>query len=189
MRRGTKDEAVRLPFLLKWKSIAPSLDFFYTLLLVSGESNFILSRTTQVLSMRKLTKKLSIAILLLGGCLIFSGCMKTRIVTDQAASTQQAEMPWAHGFVNGLVPPINAPLDTEPVCGGAGVSEVFFRQTFVQGIAQGLTSSLYSPQRFTATCAEGGTASVRTPPSYLLGDVTMPSATPGTASTESSTTK
>jgi len=139
--------------------------------------------------MKKLTKRLSIIILLLGGCLVFSGCMKTRIVTDQAASAEQAEMPWAHGFVNGLVPPINAPLDTEPVCGGAGVSEVFFRQTFVQGIAQGLTSSLYSPQRFTATCAQGGTASARTPPSYLLKDGVSPPATSAKVSTESNTTK
>jgi hypothetical protein len=90
-------------------------------------------------------------------------------VTDEAASAEQAELPWAHGFVNGLVPPINAPLNTEPTCGGAGVSEVYFRQTFVQLVAQGLTSSLYTPQRFTATCAEGGTASA--PSSFLYEKV------------------
>lgn len=108
--------------------------------------------------------------LLLGFCLLFSGCLKTRIVTDQAASNEQAELMWAHGFVNGLVPPVNAPLETEPTCEGAGVSEVYFRQTFVQWLAQGLTWSLYTPQRFTATCAQGGTSSVQTPPSYLLKD-------------------
>ena len=135
--------------------------------------------------MRKLTKRVPIILLLLGCCLVFSGCLKTRIVTDQAASAEQAELPWAHGFVNGLVPPVNGPLNTEPVCNGAGVSEVYFRQTFVQRIVQGLTSSLYSPQHFTATCAQGGgTASVRMPPAYLLEDsVTHPDITTQSRST------
>ncbi|WP_183956801.1 Bor/Iss family lipoprotein [Salinibacter ruber] len=129
--------------------------------------------------MGRITKRVSIVALLLGCCLIFSGCLKTRIVTDQAASAEQAESPWAHGFVNGLVPPINAPLDTEPTCNGAGVSEVYFRQTFVQLVAQGLTSSLYSPQRFTATCAQGGeTASAQRPPAYLLEDNAIRSVVP-----------
>jgi hypothetical protein len=94
--------------------------------------------------------------LLLGAALLFSGCLKTRITTDAAPSNEQAELMWAHGFVNGLVPPVNAPLDAEPVCGDAGVSSVYFRQTFVQFVAQGLTGSLYSPQHFTATCANVG---------------------------------
>lgn len=114
------------------------------------------------------TKRLPIIALLVGLCLVFSGCLKTRIVTDQPASNEQAELAWAHGFVNGLVPPVNAPLDAEPVCGDAGVSEVYFRQTFVQVITQGLTFSLYTPQRFTASCAQGGMSSVNTLPDYLL---------------------
>lgn len=128
--------------------------------------------------MSQYTKQLSVIMaLLLGVCLVSSGCLKTRIITGQSASSQEAELPWAHGFVNGLVPPINAPLNTEPICDGAGVSEVFFRQTFVQGIAQGLTSSLYTPQRFTATCASGGgMATAPSPPSYLLrGEQSSPS--------------
>jgi hypothetical protein len=124
------------------------------------------------------TKQLSVTMaLLLGVCLVSTGCLKTRITTGQSPSQQEAELPWAHGFVNGLVPPINAPLNTAPTCDGAGVSEVFFRQTFVQGIAQGLTSSLYSPQRFTAICASGeGMATVPSSPSYRLrGDQSSPS--------------
>jgi hypothetical protein len=118
--------------------------------------------------MPHLTKRLPTIALLVGLCLVFSGCLKTRIVTDQPASNEQAELAWAHGFVNGLVPPVNAPLDAEPVCGGAGVSEVYFRQTFVQLLAQGLTWSLYTPQRFSASCAQGGMSSADTPPDYLL---------------------
>ena len=106
---------------------------------------------------------------LLGLFLVLSGCMQTRIVTDKQPSNQTAELTWAHGFVYGLVPPVNAPLDTERPCGEAGVSDVFFRQPFVQILAQGLTGSLYAPQRFTATCAAGdGVSTAATPPSYLL---------------------
>lgn len=118
--------------------------------------------------MSYLAKRVPVVALLVGLCLVFSGCLKTQIVTDRPASNDQAELLWAHGFVNGLVPPINAPLDAEPVCGEAGVSEVYFRQTFVQWVAQGLTSSLYTPQRFTATCAQGGMSAAPTPPAYLL---------------------
>lgn len=102
-------------------------------------------------------------ILLLGSALLFSGCLQTRITTDAAPSNEQAELMWAHGFVNGLVPPVNAPLEAEPVCRDAGVSSVYFRQTFVQVVAQGLTGGLYSPQHFTATCAgSGGMGSAET---------------------------
>lgn len=141
--------------------------------------------------MQLVPKRLPAIALLLGSCLLFSGCLKTRIMTGKAASNQQAEITWAHGFVNGLVPPINAPLDTEETCGDAGVSEVYFRQTFVQWLAQGLTFSLYAPQRFTATCAAGGgMSSVPTPPSYLLrGDSDIKASASTRATSESSSTK
>ena len=139
--------------------------------------------------MRTLTKRVPMIVLLLGCFLVFSGCLKTRIVTNQDDSVEQAELPWAHGFVNGLVPPINAPLNAESTCNGAGVSEVYFRQTFVQGIAQGLTSSLYTPQRFTATCAQGGeTASAQLPPASLLKEApTQPDETAEPVSRSTST--
>lgn len=114
-------------------------------------------------------------VLLLGMSVLFSGCLKTRITTDKAPSTQKAEIEWAHGFVLGLVPPVNAPLNAEDTCGEAGVSEVYFRQTFIQGLAQGLTQSIYTPQRFTATCAAGeGMAATPSLPAYLLRDKQSP---------------
>ena len=118
--------------------------------------------------MRSIPKHLLVTGLLAGACFLFSGCLKTKIVTDKPPSNQTAELMWAHGFVNGLVPPINAPLNAGNVCGDAAVSEVYFRQTFIQWLALGLTSNLYSPQRFSATCASGGMSSLQTPPSYLL---------------------
>ena len=101
---------------------------------------------------------------------MLSGCLKTEITTGQQASNETVQLPWAHGFVNGLVPPVNGPLDVGEDCSN-GVAMVDFRQNFVQWLAQGLTGSLYSPQQFTVTCASGGSmSSTATPPSYLLRD-------------------
>lgn len=128
--------------------------------------------------------------LLLGCCLLFSGCLKTRIVTDKPSSRQTVELKWAHGFILGLVPPVNAPLEVGGECDN-GISEIYFRQTFVQGLAQGLAQSIYTPQRFTVTCASGGSmSSADTPPSYLLRDSnTKVSSARTDASTEKSSTK
>lgn len=105
--------------------------------------------------MQQSFKRVLPLLLLVGGSLLLSGCLKTKVITGKQASGQTAELPWAHGFVLGLVPPVNAPLDASSTCGDAGVSEVDFRQTFVQYLAQGFTGSLYTPQAFTATCASG----------------------------------
>lgn len=105
---------------------------------------------------------------LLFGCLILlSGCLKTKIVTDAPSSAQTAELEWAHGFVYGLVPPVNAPLDVSDDCTN-GISEIYFRQPFAQVIAQGITASIYSPQAFTVTCASSTMSAIPGPPEYLL---------------------
>jgi len=104
-------------------------------------------------------------------CISFSGCLKTEITTGKQPANETVELDWAHGLVYGIVPPTNSPLQVGDQCEN-GVSEVYFRQTFVQVIVQGLSSSLYSPQRFTVTCASGGSmSSFETPPSYLQRDV------------------
>ncbi|MFB6248161.1 MAG: Bor/Iss family lipoprotein [Salinibacter sp.] len=129
-------------------------------------------------------KHLLLTSVLIGFGLVFSGCLKTKIVTGEQPSNQTVELRWAHGFVAGLVPPTNAPLQVGEQC-NEGVSEVYFRQTFVQLVAQGMTSSLYTPQRFTVTCAANGSmSSVRRPPSYLLksADATPPSSSGPTGS-------
>jgi hypothetical protein len=108
----------------------------------------------------------------MGCCLLFSGCLKTKIMTGKQSSGETVELAWAHGFVNGLVPPTNGPLKTKNQCDN-GVSEVFFRQTFIQGLAQGITQSLYSPQRFTVTCASGGSMSSAGPESASAGGTTV----------------
>ncbi len=114
--------------------------------------------------MRFYMKHLSLAALLMGCCLVFSGCLKTKIMTGKEPSGQTVELAWAHGFVNGLVPPVNGPLQVGNKCSN-GISEVFFRQTFVQGLVQGVTNSIYTPQRFTVTCASGGSTASKAPSS------------------------
>lgn len=104
----------------------------------------------------------------LAATVLVSGCLKTEIMTGQPPSNQTVELEWAHGFVNGLVPPVNGPLEVGDQCQN-GVADVNFRQPFVQWFAQGLTGGLYAPQTFTVTCAAGGSmSSARTPPAYLL---------------------
>jgi len=104
-------------------------------------------------------------------CISFSGCLKTEITTGKQPGNETVELPWAHGLLYGIVPPTNSPLEVGDQCEN-GVSKVYFRQTFIQGIVQGIASSLYSPQRFTVTCAAGGSMSSLddAPPSYLLRD-------------------
>jgi hypothetical protein len=112
---------------------------------------------------------ITLVAVLLSSCLLFSGCLKTKITTGPPASAQTVQLEWAHGFVYGLVPPVNGPLAVDDEC-ATGLAEVYFRQTFVQIVAQGLTGSLYSPQTFTVTCASGegmSDASSPTPPAYL----------------------
>lgn len=113
----------------------------------------------------------SLFVLLLCVGLLTTGCLKTRITTDLPPSRQQVELAWAHGFVYGLVPPVNGPLAVGNQCSN-GISEVYFRQPFVHLLAQGLTGSLYSPQAFTVTCASSPNASTdTTPPAYLQRDM------------------
>ena len=118
--------------------------------------------------MQQYAKHLSLLALLMGFCIAFSGCLKTKITTGKKKSSRKAKIGWAHGFINGLVPPTNAPLKTQSQCGEAGVAKVDFRQTFLQGLVSGFTSTaiitsavgipapgvtIYTPQRIQATCA------------------------------------
>lgn len=111
--------------------------------------------------------------LLVAFCVSFSGCLKAEITTGKQPANETVELSWAHGLLYGIVPPTNSPLAVGDQCEN-GVSEVYFRQTFIQGIVQGIASSLYSPQRFTVTCAAGGSmSSLEAPPSYLLRDANV----------------
>jgi hypothetical protein len=92
-----------------------------------------------------------LTVLLVSFSLVTSGCLRTEIVTGKQPTGQTAELPWAHGFINGLVPPVNAPLETQDACGEAGVARVTFQQTFLQLVADGLTDVVFVASLFTPT--------------------------------------
>jgi len=118
--------------------------------------------------MRSYVNHFLLAALLVGSCISLSGCLKTEITTGRQPSTETVELAWAHGLIAGIVPPLNGPLQIGDQCEN-GISTVYFHQTVPQWFAQVLAQSIYTPQRFTVTCAAGGAmSSLNAPPSYLL---------------------
>jgi len=126
--------------------------------------------------MRSYAEHFLLVALLVGFCVSFSGCLKAEVTTGKQPANETVELGWAHGFVYGIVPPTNGPLEVGDQCEN-GIATVTFKQTFIQGLAQSAASSIiggfpwYNPQRLTATCAAGGSmSSLDAPPSYLLRD-------------------
>ena len=82
-----------------------------------------------------------------------SACYRLTVVTGApAAATPAVDVQWAHGFVYGLVPV--TPINVATQC-PQGIAAFRTEQTFVNGLAQGLTWNLYNPQHITITCATG----------------------------------
>ena len=79
-----------------------------------------------------------------------SGCYHTKVTTGLTPSAQVYEIPFAHSFVYGLVPP-------EEVKGAercpSGVAIVESEISIVNGLVAALTFSLYSPMHIKVTCA------------------------------------
>jgi hypothetical protein len=93
------------------------------------------------------------SILLAAAAVLSAGCYRVTVVSGApAAATPAVDVPWAHGFVYGLVPP--SPLNVSQQC-PQGVATVVTQQSLLNGLAQFLTWSLYSPQQITVTCASG----------------------------------
>jgi len=84
-----------------------------------------------------------------------TGCYHATIETALPPSPQTVEVPWAHGFLFGLVPP--STVSTQQAC-PAGVSRVETRLSFVNQVANILTFGIYTPMSILATCAQGGSA-------------------------------
>lgn len=84
--------------------------------------------------------------------LLLSGCYHAIIDTGRPPSPEQIDIPWAHGFIAGLVPP--NPVDAEGQC-SSGVARVETEHSFLNMLAQFVTFSIYSPIHITVTCASG----------------------------------
>lgn len=86
-----------------------------------------------------------------------AGCYHATVnLTPQAGVTQQAQMtgqvvdmPWANGFIYGLVAP--APVNGSAAC-PSGVAKVETEHSFLNMLAGGITFGIYTPVHITITC-------------------------------------
>jgi hypothetical protein len=86
------------------------------------------------------------------------GCYHATVETGRPAGSTTIEKNWAHGFLWGLVPP--STVETAQRC-ATGVAKVETQLSFLNMVANFITSGLYSPMTITVTCAQGGTADAR----------------------------
>ena len=84
--------------------------------------------------------------------LFLPGCHHATIETGRMPSPQQVDVPWAHSFLYGLVPP--GVVDVEEEC-SSGVARVETQHSFLNQLARVLTFGLYVPMHVTVTCASG----------------------------------
>jgi hypothetical protein len=88
------------------------------------------------------------------------------IETGRPAGNQTIEIPWAHSFIHGLVPP--AAVNSATTC-PSGVARVVTQHSFLNGLAAALTWGLYTPLHIIVTCASGA-ASLDLPVAKTLAD-------------------
>lgn len=84
-----------------------------------------------------------------------SGCYHAVIETASPAGSQTIDIPWAHSFLYGLVPP-NV-VDSAAQC-PSGAAQVVTEHSFVNGLAMLITAGIYTPMHITVTCASGSAA-------------------------------
>lgn len=84
---------------------------------------------------------------------VFTSCYHAQITTDKQPASKVIDVPWAHSFVYGIVPP--STVETAEKCPN-GVARVETQISFLNGVVRGLTGGLYTPMHITVTCAAGG---------------------------------
>ena len=93
--------------------------------------------------------------LLAASLVLSAGCYHAVVDTGRPPSPQVIDKEWAHGFLWGLVPP--STVETAGKC-SSGVSKVETQMSFLNLIANIITSGIYSPMQITVTCAASGTS-------------------------------
>ena len=93
-------------------------------------------------------KKLGSLVLLC--TLTTAGCYHATINTGRQPSGQTIEVPWAHSFIYGLVPP--STVEAAQQCPN-GVARVETQHSFLNGLASFLTFALYTPITIEVQCA------------------------------------
>jgi hypothetical protein len=92
---------------------------------------------------------------LVAGLVSVSGCYHATIETGLAASQDTIDIPWAHSFIYGLVPP--QVVSAASRCTN-GVATVVTEHSFLNGLAAAVTFGIYTPMHITVTCSSGGRA-------------------------------
>lgn len=91
--------------------------------------------------------KFSAVILL---AVFLSSCYHAQIITDAQPSGEVIDIPWAHGFIFGLVPPKEVRTASE--CPN-GVAKVDTQISFLNGLVSAITFNIYTPMHITVSCA------------------------------------
>ena len=82
-----------------------------------------------------------------------AGCYHARIETGLTPSSEVIDIPFATGFVYGLVPPET--VEAESKC-TSGVAIVETEHSFVNQLVAALTFGIFTPMHIKVTCAAGG---------------------------------
>ncbi len=96
-------------------------------------------------------------ILLLLICVSLAGCYHARIETGLTPSAQVIDIPFAMGWVYGLVPP--GTVKAAGQCSN-GVAIVETEHSFVNSLVAGLTFGIFTPIHIKVTCATNGAMGV-----------------------------
>lgn len=108
---------------------------------------------------------------LLVGMVALLGCYHATIDTGVAPSEKVIEKRWASSWILGLVPP--STTTTAAQC-PAGVAKVETRQSFLNGLVNIVTMSIYTPMAIRVTCAQG----VAAPQAALMAPASGATGTP-----------
>jgi hypothetical protein len=82
--------------------------------------------------------------------LTLSACWHVTVVSGAQPSPTVVDKPWQHSFIFGLVPPPE--LNVKEQC-PSGIAKVEAVHSFVNLIADAVTSGIYSPIAVKVTCA------------------------------------
>lgn len=96
----------------------------------------------------------------LAGLLLLSGCYHTQVTTGLTPSAVVIDIPFAHSFLYGLIPPKEVKAASQ--CEN-GVAKVESQISPANGIVAAITFSLYTPMHITVTCAAAERADVVPP--------------------------
>ena len=108
----------------------------------------------------------------IGLVVALTACYHATIDKGRSPSPEVINVPWATGFVYGLVPPKT--VETMARCPN-GVSKVETFHSFLNSLVGGLTFGIFTPMTIKVTCAASGGASIPAGASHIqLGDNSTP---------------